>query len=210
MEISMKIVVRNPGPKFKSRVGEVTPHGLKVVSFVGFGVTENHRKTSFSVYEVLCPHCNKTSQMWGNCISRNKSCGCVDWLAQPPIHHAMRTIWTREKAYLCDRWKDWDLFYSDLSPKWFPNAKIFAKDRTQPLSPDNYEFLDSGKTGKNARAFGIRITVNGQVFVMAQIARILGVSRQRVHQMSRDVLIERLKIEISRSSANKNATVNGV
>lgn len=206
----MQIDTRVPGPKFKSRVGEVTPHGLEIVQFIGFGICSNGRKTSFSVYNVFCPHCKSTTWMWGNGLHRNKSCGCVEWKQQPESYHKLRRIWTNEKMFLCDRWKLWDNFYADLQSAWYPNAKIFAKDTSKPLSPDNYEFLNSQQVGKNARAYGVKIVVSGQTFTMGQIARLLGLSRQRVHQLRRELLIERLMAKISESPSNQNSTVNGV
>jgi transposase-like protein len=199
----MQVFTRSPGKKFKDRTGEVTPHGLKIIRFLGFGITESGKKTSFSVYDVECPHCGSTSQMWGNGLSRNKSCGCKT-NKQPQIYHAMKRKWNSlsKSRSLCDHWQVWENFQSDLSDAWFDGAKIFAKDVSLPISPGNYILMHSDICGLNSRAFGFKVTIGSRVFTFSESARVLGVSRQAVHQMSKESLIHQLTEKIRLSSTD--------
>ncbi len=211
----MIIQQREPGVKWIDRTGEVTQYGMKILSFAGFGQQQDGKKTSFSVWNVECPHCHSVTPMWGTGLKRNKSCGCVNFRQKDAIYHSMRAIWNRLNAahHFGTEWSDFSQFEKDLRTEWekLDSPKVIAVDRQQPIGPRNYKLLPQ-QAGVTVRAYGLRFFVDGQWYTTGTAREMLGVSRQRIHQMSEDSVVSRIREVLRNQSApaHQNPAINGV
>jgi len=194
----MRVHDRKPNTKWIDRSGTVTEHGLEILSWHGFGVTEDGRETSFSVWNVRCPYCKNVYQAWGTTLSRNRSCGCHKRQKVDPALKTLRRQWHERKRmnHLEKSWLSFDRFAADCGPQWFAakNPKLIPKDKRKPLGPGNFVIVEVSAEQGVLRTYGKRYGINGKFLTTRQACEILGVSRQRVHQME-DHVVERKILE---------------
>lgn len=204
--------VRNIHPKSKRFVdlsGTTTRHGVKVLRRLGFGQKADGTFSSISIYECQCPLCNGIYRMWGNQHLRNKSCGCLrlvhDGIRTSEVVKAGRTYYSRlrrDQQILGKDLQPFDRFWSLFVQHFTEGFRLARLDDSEPLSMQNHVLL-KGTSSKNLGRV-IRVEFQGigmgnhyhQLYTMPDCSVLLGVSRQRVHQMDSTHLEHRMLAEI--------------
>lgn len=173
----LPIVEREPnrrGP-FLDLTDHVNKHGVRFLRHAGF-------KKQHAAWECICPLCGTHFVIRGACRHDVQSCGCSR-LANPD---ADRRNWLKkvhENVIVkdCDSdWDDFELFYVDV-PKELTQGSLILKQYVHlPYSKHNFRiYHPSIRTTHHCKTF----MVDGEPITSVEIADLLGVTRQRVHQL---------------------------
>lgn len=86
-------------------------------------------------------------------------------------------LWQRNKKFMCDEWKTFASFYNANGATYSPGLYFRRPDRTEQFSPTNFTWSPRAQRGKRNIAHLLR----GKT--LEEWGEILGVTRQRVHQL---------------------------
>ena len=82
---------------------------------------------------------------------------------------------------VCEAWKDFKQFLSDMGPKPFPKAQLERKDNDGPYSPDNCVWAGQKQQARN-KANTVWVEHEGQKVPLVALAESLGIPRARLYQ----------------------------
>jgi len=197
--------VESYGPKFKDRSGTKNKHGVKFLRPLG----KFKGGAGYVAWECECPYCQTVFVIAANSCQKQQSCGCnrAGNAGRPRKPNAERyhTAVLNLRHEICPEWKDLQTFVQfcksiDFRQDQDDERRLVCRDRTQPLGPDNYLLTDR----KGAWTRSQMVLHNGKWIGLVQAAKILGMTRQRAHQIKLERIQERLDL------LNEEPTVHSV
>jgi hypothetical protein len=75
---------------------------------------------------------------------------------------------------VCEKWRDFAMFLSDMGEKPSPDYSIERKDNTRGYSPDNCAWATDVEQANN-KSTNVFVVVNGEMMTVAQFSRKYGV-----------------------------------
>lgn len=203
MPICMENVAERPAVagRFRDMTGYVSKHGVAVLRFRGM---EEYRDRKTSIWVCQCPRCGKEFTARQNAIDVQKSCGCghrTEYLSTEAkdlrsYHYQLMT----DPSRLCERWRDADTFIADIEPRWVTGYILCRLDEDRPFGPDNWASCPSYGGTRKSRCFNIGTRENPDFWSSNRILQLLKFSRTRLHALSEQQVIERVRNHLSRQS----------
>lgn len=190
MAKTLPLEQRDPaGGPFLQLSGYVNDYGVRFLKHVGF-------KRKDAAWECLCPLCSKKFVCRGSRRKIIQSCGCVrDKSPDADRRNWLKKVWQNVISRDCSTsWEDFETFYSDVPQDFSQGSMILKRTVSLPYSKVNFRiYTPSIRSTHNCRTF----IVNGEPITSVEIADLLKVSRQRVHQLMK--YPERLRERIMQS-----------
>lgn len=203
MGICLENVTERPARagRFKDLTGYVTKHGIQVLRFRGM---EDFRGRKTSVWDCQCPRCGKEFAARQNSLDIQKSCGCghrAEYLSSEAkdlrnYHYQLMTNSSR----LCERWQDADTFIADLEPRWVTGHILCRLEADRPFGPDNWTSCEAYGGTRKSRCFNVGTREKPDFWSSNRILQALKFSRTRLHALSEEQVIERVRSHLSRQS----------
>ena len=197
--------VESYGPKFRDRSGTKNDHGVKFLRPLG----KFKGGAGYVAWECECPYCQTVFVIASNSCKKQQSCGCnrANNAGRPRKTNAERYHRSimRLRHEVCSQWKDLPTFLRFCELIKFrqdqsDERRMVCRDHEKPLGPDNYVVTDQ----KGAWTRSPMVLHNGKWIGLVQAAKILGMTRQRAHQIRLERIQERL------DSLNEEPAVHSV
>jgi len=130
-------------------------------------------------------------------IDRLKECKTIHGFSRKGNVHQLHKVWrkilqrcnyTKDSSFhryggrgisVCERWKEFKNFISDMLPEWKPGLTIERKDNDGPYSPENCRWATQMEQCNNRRS-NVFATINGERLTLAQWSRKSGIRRATI------------------------------
>lgn len=213
--------------RFVDRSGYVNPQGVTFIRHLGFGVKRDGDAAKASIWLCKCPKCGEEYNEWHTAVYKTRGCTKCFTNKVPPGMKQLRIRWTRrhqaciQAGLLGGAWLDRETFVRDMlaleqriatDPSiggrryigpdlWKPDAPFspechslgFVTDDCDPTILGNRLMIYCGE-----RRFLMSEPDCPPVWILPPAVSIaLGLTRQRVHQMSDELVMERLRQAIA-------------
>lgn len=200
--------------KFRNESGQTNQHGLTLVRVLGRGQTLDGRVSNIAVYEARCPLCQSLHAVWGNCWKTRRHCGCgprrpprADGKESEFTFKRTRRYWltyiTKVPHSYIPEWADYEAFLGDVG-RIKEGELLLAINPEELIGPRNMVRAQRDKVTKRHVKpihhagdlwvlYGTGIKADGRVYSRSGIGRYLGISRQRVFQLTQEEIASRLK-----------------
>ncbi len=197
--------VESYGPKFRDRSGTENSHGVKFLRPLG----KFKGGAGYVAWECQCPYCQTVFVIAANSCQKQQSCGCnrAGNAGRPRKPNAERyhSIIFTLRHEICPEWKDLQTFVEFCKSIRFrqdqdDERRLVCRDRTQPLGPGNYVVTEV----KGSWTRSQMVLYKGDWINLCHAAKILGITRQRAHQIGLERIQQRL------DSLNEQTAVHGV
>lgn len=175
-----------PG-SFVDITGFVNEYGIRFIRFAGF-------KKQYAAWECECPLCGEHFVVRGSCRKTVQSCGCKN--AKRPDaarRNWMRKIWLKFIVGQCvPEWEDFETFYSDMPDSMQQGCLIYRLNTADKFSKLNYNIVETDRRSTHRCK---TLQVGSKLMTSTQIGDLLGLSRQRVHQLMKNQEDLRQRVE---------------
>lgn len=209
----MDLVERQKNAKFVDKSGHVNSYGVRVISYAGDGVKRDGSVGTIAVWVCECPSCKNQFNVWGTLLNRCRSCSKCKRHYRKKEDSQLRFFWrdkinrTRKTglSQFVPEWHDCDTFVEWLkTTEWVirddkgdlcmpAHHTIMPVDSTQPTGPNNVHLVRSSSEHPRRQKTEL-FDYQGQKLSRGEIAQLFGISRQAVHAMSTERVIDRLRI----------------
>lgn len=192
-------------PKFVDLTGQVNQYGVEWLRHHGFGMKRNGQPGKICVWVCRCPKCQSEYQEWRTAFARSRGCSnCRN--AKDPEKHRQIDRWKRifrnqmAAGKLSGEWTDRDRFIGDMIEIEDRNTggrTVIALKPELGLRPGNFALLhrcdnfdpqtinEQLDLFEGGRYWLISRNKSQPIIVTPPPAGIIiGVSRQRIHQLS--------------------------
>ena len=214
MATTVEVLERAPAsPKFVDLAGRLNQHGVEFLRHHGFGVRRDGTVGKLAIWVCRCPKCGGEFFEWRTQFNRTKSCNSCKRPLNTYEHNLRHDRWRRvhdqltQKNALAGQWVHRRTFIHDmieLETSDLGARTIERIDSTAPLSIDNYKLTHEADSiaptslDERLQIFDgsrhWRLSKDSpEVIIRPPAAHvILGISRQRVQQMSIPLVMNRL------------------
>lgn len=125
--------------------------------------------------------------VWTNMKNRTSNPNCKEY-----FYYGGRGI------TVCAEWvKSFEVFYQDMGPRPTPKHQIERVDNNKGYSADNCKWATRSEQMLNRRAR--TVTIDGQVYLIREIAKVAGTSISTVHRRLRQGFNDEHLLDCSRS-----------
>jgi len=179
------------GHKFIDRSGETNEHGVEILKPLG-KFTEGQK---YVAWQCKCPFCNSEFVIASNSLAKQKTCGSdscrIRGRTRTPAQKYWSVIKRSSHEVTWNTEKEFVDFCASIGLRQTPSDRraLICEDPSRPVGPDNYRITKTAGTWMKSQT----VKYKENWITKSAAAKLLGITRQRAHQLSIEALTSRLE-----------------